>query len=143
MLSTLGAPGSSLVGLASAPTSTASGAPNSGEFGDSNDPRPPVPGSAFGAPPRALESGQEKPMPQNAVATAVCQINLLNDEYHVEVRDWPATLLAHGGDLLELEGRLFRSGAKEVILHRRDMFARFLLVDDAAELLVQDVPGPQ
>lgn len=82
-------------------------------------------------------------MQNAAVATATCQINLINDEYHVEVQGWPETLLAHGSDLLELEGRLFRSGAKEVILHRRDMFARFLMVDDVAELLVQDAPGPQ
>lgn|SRR5690242_12862784 len=82
--------------------------------------------------------------PQNvSVPTAVCRINLLNDEYHVEVRGWPEVLLADRSELLELEGRLFRSGAREVVLHRRESFARFLLVDDSAELLLQDAPGPQ
>jgi hypothetical protein len=75
--------------------------------------------------------------------TAVCQINLANQEYHVTVHGWPQALLADGADLLELEGRLFRSGAREVILHRQQGYARFLLADDSAELRVQDAPGPQ
>ena len=77
------------------------------------------------------------------IATAICQINLTNQEYHVAVHGWPRTLLAEGADLLELEGRLFRAGAREVILHRQDGYARFLLADDSAELRVQDAPGPQ
>ena len=76
-------------------------------------------------------------------ATAICQINLANQEYHVAVHGWPQALLADGADLLELEGRLFRSGAREVILHRQDGYARFLLADDSAELRVQYAPGPQ
>jgi hypothetical protein len=83
-------------------------------------------------------------MEQNAgIATAICQINLVNQEYHVAVHGWPKTLLADGADLLELEGLLFRAGTREVILRRRDGFARFLLADDSAELRVQDAPGPQ
>jgi len=30
-----------------------------------------------------------------------------------------------------------------VILHRHDGYARFLLVDDSADLRVQESPGPQ
>jgi hypothetical protein len=83
-------------------------------------------------------------MEQNPdTAAAICQINALNHEYHVEVYGWPTTLLAEGSDLLELEGLLFRSGAREVILRRQDGYARFLLADDSAELRVQDAPGPQ
>jgi len=83
-------------------------------------------------------------MQQNPdIATAICQINLLNQEFHVEVHGWPGSLLAEGADLLELEGQLFRSAAAEVILRRHDGFARFLLADDSAELRVQDAPGPQ
>ena len=59
------------------------------------------------------------------------------------VHGWPEALLADGADLLDLEGRLFRSGAREVILRRHDGYARFLLADDSAELRVQDAPGPQ
>jgi hypothetical protein len=77
------------------------------------------------------------------VATAICQVNLVNDEYHVDVHGWPEHLLDDGGDVLELEGRLFRSGSREVILHRRDGFARFVLADDSAELRAQDAPGWQ
>jgi hypothetical protein len=77
------------------------------------------------------------------VATAVCQVNLINNEYHVKVHGWPQPLLAEGADLLEMEGRLFLSGSREVLLHRHDGFARFLLADDSAELRVQDAPGPQ
>ncbi len=80
---------------------------------------------------------------ETGIATAVCQINLTNQEYHVRVHGWPTTLLAEGADLLELEGRLFRAGAREVILHRQDGYARFLLADDSAELRVQDAPGQQ
>lgn len=77
------------------------------------------------------------------VATAICQINVHNNEYRVEVRGWPMELLSEGADLLETEGLLFRSGCREVILHRHDGYARFLLIDDSAELRVQETPGPQ
>ena len=89
---------------------------------------------------RGLRSDKET---NPGVATAICQINLLNHEYHVAVHGWPKELLADGADLLELEGLLFRSGAREVILHRHDGYGRFLLADDSAELRVQDAPGPQ
>jgi hypothetical protein len=77
------------------------------------------------------------------VATAICQVNLENGEYHVEIHGWPEHLLTAGGDLLELEGRLFRSGSREVVLRRPDGFARFILADDSAELRAQDAPGWQ
>ena len=83
-------------------------------------------------------------MDQNSgVATAICQINLVNDEHHIEIRGWPENLLADGADLLELESLLFRSGSREVVLRRSDGFARFVLADDSAELRLQDAPGPQ
>jgi hypothetical protein len=77
------------------------------------------------------------------VATAICQVNLSNGEYHVEVHDWPDDLLGSDGDLLDLDGLLFRSGSREVILRRPDGFARFILADDSAELRAQDAPGWQ
>jgi hypothetical protein len=77
------------------------------------------------------------------VGTAICQINQLNHEYHVEVHGWPRSLLAEGSDLLEMEGLLFRTGSAEVILRRHEGFARFILADDSAELRIQEAPGPQ
>jgi hypothetical protein len=77
------------------------------------------------------------------VAMAICQISLINNEHRVEVINWPRQLLAEGADLLEIEGLLFRSASREVILHRHDGYARFLLMDDSAELRVQESPGPQ
>jgi hypothetical protein len=76
-----------------------------------------------------------------SAAIAVCQIDLHNNEHRVEVCGWPRELLAEGADLLETEGLLFRSGSREVILHRHDGYARFLLADDSAELRVQESPG--
>ena len=77
------------------------------------------------------------------VATAVCRINLINHEHTVERHDWPPSLLTANDEFLEIESLLFRPGAREVVIHRRDGFARFLLTQDFAELLIQDAPGPQ
>jgi hypothetical protein len=77
------------------------------------------------------------------IATAICHINMVNQEHYVDIHGWPETLQAGGAELLELESQLFRSGAREVILRRSDGFARFILADDSAELRVQESPGPQ
>jgi hypothetical protein len=87
-----------------------------------------------------ITSGKED---DTGVATAICQVNLVNQEYHVAVHGWPKALLADSADLLELESRLFRSGAREVILRRHDGYGRFLLAEDSAEFRVQEAPGPQ
>ena len=91
----------------------------------------------------ALREDEESMTPDAPVATAICQINLLNHEHAVIAKHWPATLLVEGADILEMESLLFRSGTREAILHRRDGFARFLLAEDSAEFRVQDAPGPQ
>ena len=75
--------------------------------------------------------------------TAVCRINLLNHQHSVIPHDWPPALLAASDEVLEMESLLFRPGAREVVIHRRDGYARFILTQDIAELLLQDAPGPQ
>jgi hypothetical protein len=76
------------------------------------------------------------------VPTAVCRINLLNQEHTVTQHDWPSNLLAASDEILEMESLLFQPGPREVLIHRRDGYARFILTQDFAELLVQDAPGP-
>ena len=78
-----------------------------------------------------------------SVAMAICQINLVNQEHTVTPLHWPEKLMTERNDLLEMESRLFRSGAREVVLHRSEGFARFILTEDSAELRVQEAPGLQ
>jgi hypothetical protein len=78
-----------------------------------------------------------------AVATAICQINLFNQEHSVTPVNWPESLMIEGNDVLEMESRLFSSGAREIILHRQGGFARFILAEDTAELRIQEAPGLQ
>ena len=78
--------------------------------------------------------------PSTAAATAVCRINIVTGEHVTEIHDWPAQFRGGDQNLLELEGHLFRSGAQIVVLNSALGQARFRLVDDVAELLIQERP---
>jgi hypothetical protein len=76
-----------------------------------------------------------------AQATAVCRINIVTGEHVTEIHDWPAHFRSGDQNLLELEGHLFRSGAQIVVLNSQAGQARFRLVEDAAELVIQERPA--
>ena len=73
-------------------------------------------------------------------ATAVCRVNIATGEHLTEIHGWPPQFRLGDQNLLELEGHLFRSGAQIVVLHSQEGQARFRLVEDVAELQVQERP---
>ena len=74
-------------------------------------------------------------------ATAVCRVNISTGEHHTEIHDWPVQLRIRDQNLLELEGHLFRVGAQNVVLKSTGGSARFRLVEDMAELLIEELPA--
>ena len=73
-------------------------------------------------------------------ATAVCRVNIVTGEHYTEIHDWPARLRVDDQNVMELEGHLFRVGAQNVVLNGAGGSARFRLVEDVAELLLQELP---
>jgi hypothetical protein len=73
-------------------------------------------------------------------ATAVCRVNISTGEHRTEIHDWPAQLRILDQGLLESESHLFRAGAETVIVNGPGGTARFRLVEDVAELLVEELP---
>jgi hypothetical protein len=77
---------------------------------------------------------------QVETATAVCRVNIVTGEHCTEIRGWPAQLRALDQNVLESEGNLFRVGAQTVVLNAARCSAKFRLVEDVAELLVEELP---
>lgn len=73
-------------------------------------------------------------------ATAVCHVNIVTGEHRTEIHDWPAPLRVLDQGLLESESHLFRVGAQTVVVNGPDGTARFRLVEDVAELLLEELP---
>ncbi len=73
-------------------------------------------------------------------ATAVCRVNIVNGEHRTEIHNWPAGLRVLDQGLLESESNLFRVGAQTVVVNGPGGSARFRLVDDVAELLLEELP---
>ena len=74
-------------------------------------------------------------------ASAVCRVNISTGEHRTEIRDWPAQLRVSDQSLLESEGNLFRVGAQIVVLKSAGCTATFRLVEDVAELLIEELPS--
>jgi|GEM_PF-5234276 len=73
-------------------------------------------------------------------ATAVCRVNIATGEHRTEIHDWPSGLRVLDQGLLESESHLFRVGAQTVVVNGPAGTARFRLVEDVAELLVEELP---
>jgi|SRR5579872_6406168 len=79
----------------------------------------------------------EKPVKS---ATAVCRVNINTGEHRTEIQNWPAQFRVVDQSVLESEGHLFRVGAQIVVLNSAGGSARFRLVEDVAELLIEELP---